>query len=150
MVRTGEKMSVTKIHAIAHGTPDNGGYVSRVWLYNGDDVIYHGPCRVEPNPFDPNDPKIRWDQKPYFRLAAGTYQWTMYDSPKHGRVPLLIGEVPGCGSKPTGTEIEWHCAESWSWSGSAGCQTIPTTDWPEFIKCFEPNDSGIYVLERTL
>ena len=141
---------VTKILVIAHGTPEILGCQSRVWLSNSNgDVLYRGAIRVEPNPYDPQDPTIGWDQK-YFRLAAGIYSWQMYNSPKHGRVPMLIGEVPGCGSKKTGTYIEFHPEESDEWPGSAGCQTIPKRDWPEFISHFEKNDFGFYELERTL
>lgn len=111
-------------------SPDEGGYGDYVKVFDGEKIIYEGPCSAAPDPYDRNDPQKPWN-KTYGWLAPGIYRWQKQDDGKKswGYLHLYVNggeEVDSRNPNPGGmpATVNGNFTENFNWSGKSGKVTI--------------------------
>lgn len=142
-------------------TPTNPelGYGDHVEVTEDGKEIYGGHCSTCPNPYrmDDRGRPIPW-QRLYGIVAIGEYTWECFEHARFGKC-LRINRglrVPSERPNPAHdgamylTGVYCHvgalnCSNE-KWRGSKGCFTHPRDEWPLFIGCFKPGESGLLIL----
>jgi hypothetical protein len=128
--------------------PDDHGYQDKIVVFDDNKVAFHSACSACPNPFQ-HSTKKHW-REVYGWVSCEEYSFEAIESEKRGKCILINSglAIPARYPNPNHngleivTEVFIHKGWSDSWRGSAGCITIPPTDWPEFINCFELGEEG--------
>lgn len=129
--------------------PEKSGYPDKIVVAN-DVLLYHDSCGACPNPRQP------WVKggKPWYDaygwVQLGTYAWSCIQHSRRGKILLVNsgGRVPSRNPNPNHdgahwlTEILVHKGWTATWRGSAGCITIPPSDWALFIRNFDIGETG--------
>jgi hypothetical protein len=146
--------------------PEIWGFPDLVQIFNsdtGDMEIYNCPrFGTNPNPVGPaGGPNAG---QPWYefegQLAAGSYKYECWLSPKHGKCLKLndLGPVattrpnPADGGQLIARAVEIHggfrpdLPGHPGWRGSLCCQVVDPPDYPVFISHFDIGDTGIYQL----
>jgi hypothetical protein len=152
------KQLAKRIVVWSKAAPDEGGYGDYVKVFDGENIIYEGPCSAAPDPYDRDEgPEKPWN-KTYGWLAPGIYRWQKQDDGKRswGYLHLYVNDgepVPSRNPNPNQKKnanlldgVSVHTGFTYSrdpkLKGSNGCITFPPDDWDNFIAKLELNEAG--------
>jgi hypothetical protein len=148
---------MTKIITIdSLSTPDRLGYNDKGAVFFDDVLVWHDAVSTCPNPYR-SSTREKW-RSAYGWIAPCSTTWECVTHPKHGKCLLLAKglELPARypnvnhDGRAVIAEVFIHCGYTADWRGSAGCLTVPTELWPDFIKYFELWESGnISIIDKT-
>lgn len=134
-------------------SPDVWGYKDKAALFDGDNnVLWHGMCRVGPNPVHPVT-KLEWN-KWYPYLALGIYSYHCLGHARYGKT-ILINNGKWCKSRVRNWRwggqklmrgVFFHRGQSNIWPGSAGCPTAAPDTYAQFISHMILGESGILLV----
>jgi len=131
------------LHLISSRTPDTPGYPDRAYLVDGETLISAHPCSCCPNPTQPSSGR-NWTLI-YGWVALGKYTAECVKHHKYGKCIIVCGGgcVPTRLANPAhdnlmvASGIFVHSGASPVWRGSAGCPTLPPTEFQRMMMNFE-------------
>ena len=144
-------MKIIKVKILSN--PEKLGYNDLVRVYENDNMIFGCSGSAFPNPFHPTNNKT-YKELNYGIVASGVYKWSVYQSPKFGKVLLLNnGKNVTCRNRDNPmTYCEIHSggfkSKNPDWRGSVGCLTISPVIWEYFINLFGEAETGYLEVEN--